>query len=64
MSAKGFLMFVVVGSLLSLSIVFSIIGSLIWHAFSTYILILLAIIVIIKIALKVRKLKHSKTLNA
>jgi len=35
---------------------------LIWQAFGTYILILLAGIIIVKIAFKVSKIKHSKTL--
>ena len=64
MSARGFLLFVVVCSLLSFSLVFSIFWSLIWHAFGTYILILLAGIIVYKIAKKLREIKHSKTLNA
>jgi hypothetical protein len=64
MSAKGFLLFMLITSFLSLSIVFSFIGSLIWQAFGNYILMLLAGLILLKIALKVRKIKHSKTLNA
>jgi len=61
MSAKGFILFVLFSSMLSLSIVLSFIGGLIWQAFGNYILILLAGIIVIKVALKVRKIKHSKT---
>jgi len=64
MSAKGFLLFVVVCSFLSLSLVFSIFWSIIWHAFGTYILIMLVGIIVYKIAKKLRKIKQSKTLNA
>lgn len=64
MSAKGFLLFMLVTSFLSLSIVLSFIGSLIWRAFGTYILILLAGIIVYKIYLKAKKIKASHTLNA
>jgi pilus assembly protein TadC len=64
MSAKGFILFVLFSSLLSLSIVLSFIGSLIWQAFGNYILIGLACLIVLKIAFKLRKIKHSKTPNA
>jgi hypothetical protein len=64
MSAREFILFVVVCSFLSLSLVFSILWEIIWRVFGTYILILLAAVIIYKIAKKLRKTKHSKTLNA
>jgi NhaP-type Na+/H+ or K+/H+ antiporter len=64
MSAKGFILFMIVTSFLSLSIVFSILGSLIWRAFGNYILILLAGWLAYKIYQKAKKIKASHTPNA
>lgn len=63
MSAKGFILFMIVTSFLSLSIVLSLIGSLIWRAFGNYILILLAGIIAYKIYKKAKKIQASHTLN-
>ena len=64
MGFTDFILFVVVCSALSLSIVFSLLWAIIWHAFGTYILILLAGIIIVKVALKLRKSKQAETPNA
>ena len=62
MSAKGFILFVLFSSFLSLSIVLSFVGGLIWRAFGDYILILLVGIIIIKMVVNRRKIKQSETL--
>jgi uncharacterized membrane protein len=63
MSAKGFLLFLFIVPILSLSIIFSFIAGAIWHVFGTYILLMLAGWLAYKIYLKLRKTKQSKTLK-
>lgn len=64
MGFTDFVLSVLVCSALSLSIVFSLLWAIIWHAFGTYILIMLAGIIVYKAAKKLRKTKQSKTTNA
>jgi len=59
MSAKGFVLFVIVTSLLSLSIVFSFFWHIIWVAYGNYILAGLACLIVLKVVLNRRKTKHS-----
>jgi len=64
MSAQCFLLWLLIVPLLSLLMISNILWSLIWHAFGTYILILLAGIIVYKIPKKLRKIKQAKTPNA
>jgi len=64
MSARGFLLWLLIVPILSLLMISSILWEIIWRAFGTYILILLAGIIVYKIAKKLRKIKQPKPLNA
>jgi hypothetical protein len=64
MSARGFLLWLLICPIMSIILVGSVLCSWIWQLFGNYILIMLAGIIIVKIAFKLRKSKHYKTLNA